>query len=194
MAEVRVLIEGYAKESDRKWSASSSTVLIKDKKVNVIVDPGTNRKRLLLALKKERLKPEDIDFVIMTHYHIDHNFLAAMFSKAKILDNTDIYFNDKSTGHDGYVPRTGIKIISTPGHAKEHCSVAVKMDKGTIVVAGDVFWWRDNEKQDTNYQALLNKEDPYVKDQEKLLESRKNILEIADFIIPGHGKMFKVKK
>jgi glyoxylase-like metal-dependent hydrolase (beta-lactamase superfamily II) len=28
----------------------------------------------------------------------------------------------------------------------------------------------------------------------KLQESRKKILEMADWIIPGHGKIFKVKK
>jgi hypothetical protein len=27
----------------------------------------------------------------------------------------------------------------------------------------------------------------------KLIESRKKLLEIADFIIPGHGKIFGVK-
>ena len=29
---------------------------------------------------------------------------------------------------------------------------------------------------------------------EKLIESRKKLLENADYIIPGHGKMFKVKR
>lgn len=28
---------------------------------------------------------------------------------------------------------------------------------------------------------------------QKLIASREKILEIADYIIPGHGKMFKVK-
>jgi glyoxylase-like metal-dependent hydrolase (beta-lactamase superfamily II) len=40
----------------------------------------------------------------------------------------------------------------------------------------------------------MNHRDPYVKDKEKLKESRKKILEIADYVIPGHGKMFKVEK
>jgi len=37
-------------------------------------------------------------------------------------------------------------------------------------------------------------EDEFATDIEKLKESRKKVLEIADWIIPGHGKMFKVNK
>ena len=33
-----------------------------------------------------------------------------------------------------------------------------------------------------------------ARDEKALQESRKKILEIADYIIPGHGKMFKVEK
>jgi hypothetical protein len=33
-----------------------------------------------------------------------------------------------------------------------------------------------------------------MSDEKALKESRKKILEIADYIIPGHGKMFKVKR
>ena len=40
----------------------------------------------------------------------------------------------------------------------------------------------------------MNKEDDYANDMEKLKESRKKALEIADYIIPGHGKKFKVEK
>ena len=33
-----------------------------------------------------------------------------------------------------------------------------------------------------------------MKNRKQLLTSRKKVLEIADYIIPGHGKMFKVKR
>jgi len=41
---------------------------------------------------------------------------------------------------------------------------------------------------------LLEHKDPYVKDARALEESREKILNLADYIIPGHGEMFKVKK
>jgi hypothetical protein len=48
----------------------------------------------------------------------------------------------------------------------------------------------DSEKQEIN----IEREDqvhPEETDMEKLIESRKKILGIADYIIPGHGKVFK---
>jgi len=76
-----------------------------------------------------------------------------------------------------------------------HCSVLVPTeDFGKIVIAGDIFWWRDNEKQKTDKESLINHKDPYVKNEEALINSRKKVLDIADYIIPGHGKMFKVEK
>jgi len=63
-----------------------------------------------------------------------------------------------------------------------------------VAIVSDVFWWSDEEEQKTDKESLMNHEDPYVKNKEELMKSRKKVLEIADYIIPGHGKMFKVKK
>ncbi|PJE69556.1 MAG: hypothetical protein COU98_01320, partial [Candidatus Staskawiczbacteria bacterium CG10_big_fil_rev_8_21_14_0_10_38_10] len=82
-----------------------------------------------------------------------------------------------------------------PGHDQFHCSVLVKTeDLGKVIIAGDVFWWTDEEKQKTDKQSLLKHEDPYVKDEKALKESRERILNLADWVIPGHAGMFKVKR
>lgn len=193
MTEVKVLIEGYAKKKDNEWTACSSVVLIKGT-VNIVVDPGTRRELLLKTLENESLRPENIDYVVITHYHLDHSFLMAIFPNAKLLDNTEMYIDDKISEHEGRIPETNIEIIQTPGHAKEHCSLIVPTEKGKIVIAGDLFWWREDEKQETSADLLIDVKDPYVKDENALRESRKRILKDADYIIPGHGKMFKVKK
>lgn len=196
MAEVKVLIEGYAKEEKGFELASSTTTLIKEKKINIIVDPGMNRELLLKALKKEKLSPEKIDYVILTHYHLDHSLLTGIFENAKVLDNDSSYsFDGKIKNHNGKIPNTDIQIIKTPGHDMFHCSILVKTEElGKIAIVGDVFWWRDDDKQETDKESLINHEDPYMKNKEELINSRKKVLEIADYIIPGHGKMFKVKK
>ena len=75
---------------------------------------------------------------------------------------------------------------------EEHCSLIVEIKKEVYVVAGDVFWWLENEKQEIDINKPDN--DPEHMDIQKLIESRKKILKIADYIIPGHGKMFRVKK
>lgn len=196
MAEVKVLIRGYAYNKDGVEHASSTTTLIKDNGMNVIVDPGMNRGLLLKSLKKENLSLEDVNFVILTHTHIDHCLLAGIFEKAKIIDNSSIYsFEGTIKDHDGKIPGTNVEIINTPGHDQFHCSVLVNDKKlGKVVIAADVFWWPNNEQQKTDTKSLIDRKDPYVKNESQLIESRKKILKIADWIIPGHGEMFKVKK
>ena len=196
MAKIKVLIKGYAKEKDGEEFASSTTTLIQDNNLNVIIDPGMDKEALLGSLAKEGLKTGDINFVIVTHTHLDHSLLAGIFENAKILDNSDIYsFDGKIGGHEGRVPNTDIEIIKTPGHDQFHCSVLVKTeDLGKVIIAGDVFWWADEEEQKTDKQSLLKHEDPYVKDEKALKESRERILNLADWVIPGHAGMFKVKR
>ncbi|MCW1949579.1 MAG: MBL fold metallo-hydrolase [Candidatus Shapirobacteria bacterium] len=193
MNKVKVLIEGYAKIYDDFEDVSPSVVLIENEKHKIIIDPGFNRDNLLKILDKEGLKTENIDVVFLTHYHMDHSLLAGMFEKAIFMDNGDQY------SQNGIIKRQedkmlgeGIEIIQTPGHDPFHCSVVVDTeDMGKIVIAGDIFWWVDGEEPKKDFESLINLEDPYVKDENALKESRKKILEIVDWIIPGHGKMFK---
>ena len=196
MVKVKILVKGYVKKINGKEFASSTAVLVQDKNFKIVADPGMDRKALLNALKKEKLKPSDINFVILTHTHLDHCLLAGIFEKAKILDSDDIFsFNGQIIKHKYKIPGTDIKIIKTPGHDQFHCSVLVTTkDLGKIIIAGDVFWWTAEEEQKIDKQSLLEHQDPYVKDKRALRESREKILELADYIIPGHGEMFKVRK
>ena len=192
MTEIKVLIEGYAREIKDGWIANSTVVLIKSNEKNIIVDPGFDRKKLLEALKKEKLKTSDINYVFLTHGHTDHSLLAGIFENASIIDELYIYKEEAIINHNGFISDIGLRIIRTPGHKEDHCSLIVEVEKEIYVVAGDVFWWTDDEKQEID----INKPDNDLEHMniQKLIESRKKILKIADYIIPGHGKMFKVKK
>jgi glyoxylase-like metal-dependent hydrolase (beta-lactamase superfamily II) len=192
MNKVKVLIEGYAKEIQGGWLASSTTTLIRSENIKIIVDPGTNRELLLNKLATEDLNPGDINVVFMTHYHPDHNLLTGIFERAQIVDDTMIYEKDKQWEHDGKIPKTDIVILKTPGHEQFHGSLLVNTREGNIIVAGDLFWWASNENVVTDEKSLLEHKDPFEKNHKDLIESRKKILTIADYIIPGHGKMFKV--
>lgn len=135
------------------------------------------------------MTPDDIDYVVITHTHLDHCLLAGIFTKAKIIDDDSIYYFDgKIVEHNKTVPKTKIKIIYTPGHDQFHCAVLVKTKEyGRVALTADLFWWPDNKKQLTNYKSLLNLSDSYLKDEKALVKSREKILKIADYIIPGHG-------
>ncbi|PIR06763.1 MAG: hypothetical protein COV55_02205 [Candidatus Komeilibacteria bacterium CG11_big_fil_rev_8_21_14_0_20_36_20] len=195
MNKIKVLIEGYIREEDEDEYASSSVTLIRDHDLKILIDVGLDKQLLLNALDKEGLKPKDINFVVLTHTHLDHCLLAALFDNAKILDNSNIYtFSGKISPHDSKIPGTNIEIISTPGHDQFHCAVLVNTEEfGKVAICADLFWWPDNTKQKTDYTSLLNLDDPYLKDQEALYKSREKILKIAAYIVPGHGKPFKIK-
>jgi len=193
MAKVKVLVEGYARKSGNSYEATCSTVLIEDAGKRIIVDPGCNEALLLSALKKEGLSPNDIDLIFLSHYHVDHILNIRLFPGKDVLDGNTIYRGDKELFFEGKIPGTNIEIIETPGHTHEHATLLVKTEKGVIAVAEDLWWWEDG-KQKTDKKTLLSLKDLYAKDKKALLKSRKLILKKADFIIPGHGKMFKVEK
>jgi len=195
MAELKVLIEGYAKKLKKGWVASSTACLITTENKKIVTDPGCNRKKLIEALAKEGLTTDDIDYVFLSHCHPDHILLAGIFENAKFItfDTNLMYDKDLMLEFDKHALGKDIEIIETPGHVLEHLSLIINTPNGKIAVAGDVIWWVDGEKQVFD---INQKDHSQAKgmDMDKLIESRKRILEIADYIIPGHGKMFKVKK
>lgn len=195
MAKIKILVEGYAHRRKKGHPASPSSVLVFDGNTKILIDPGTNAKALLGALRKERIKPADIDIVFLTHYHLDHLLNIRLFPANDIYDGDTISRGDKIIDYSGgKLPKTNIRVIKTPGHAHEHCSLLVQTAKGRVAVAGDVFWWWSDQKQKTDKKSLLKLKDPFVKNKLALLQSRKKLLALADYIIPGHGKMFKVEK
>jgi len=195
MTEVKILIQGYIKETKNVDYVTCTTALIIDNDVKIIVDPGMHKKKLINALKKEGLKTDDIDYVVLTHNHIDHFLLAGIFENAKVSDGECFYsFDGKITKHGNTIPNTNIKIISTPGHDTFHYSLIAKTKEGIVGIVSDLWWWTDDEEQKTDYKSLINKKDIYVTNKKELVKSRKKILKLADYIIPGHGKMFEVKK
>jgi glyoxylase-like metal-dependent hydrolase (beta-lactamase superfamily II) len=188
MAEVKVLVEGYTNAdsvSDSGEERSCPTIsLVREGDIVIIVDPGVleNQKILVDALKKEGLKVDDINTVFLTHSHIDHYRNLGMFPNAKILEFYGLWH--KNTVEDWKEQfANNIKIIKTPGHNDTSLTLLVKTEKGIVAIVGDVFW-KEN----------FPEKDPYASDLEKLSESRKKVLALADFIIPGHGKMFQVEK
>jgi len=223
MNTIDIVIEGYATVTDTGWVASGTTTLIthstsvilsnaKDLKdssakpqndnreiatdsssprndvIRILVDPGANRELLLEKLDERGLTVDNIDYVFLTHLHIDHSLLMGIFPKAKIINYEAITEGDKGSLIEKTIPGTDVEIIKTPGHEYAGASLLVRTKEGIVAVVGDVFWFEGKE------QSLdINKPDDFATDFPILIESRKKILDLADLIIPGHGKMMKVK-
>jgi len=188
MAEIKILIPGYTSadsaEAGEEEKSCATITLVKDKDIIMVVDPGIleNQQMLIGALEKEGLGINDVNFVCLTHSHIDHFRNIGMFPEAKTLEFYGVW--NKNTVEDWNEQFTeDIKIIKTPGHNQTSITLLVKTDKGTIAICGDVFW-KEN----------LPEIDEYADEPEKLKKSREKIIKLADYIIPGHADIYEVKK
>ena len=191
MNTIEILIEGYAQIKEKGWEASGTTCLIStDSGMKIITDPGANRDLLLERLSGKGLTVGDIQMVFLTHHHLDHAMNAGIFPNAKVVDAEAIYTQDKAEEGVAMLPDTDITILPTPGHEAGHGILVVPTSQGTVVVAGDNFWWTADEEQVLD----LEKKDDFAEDMSVLIESRKKVLELADWVVPGHGKVFEVKK
>ncbi|KAK6645460.1 hypothetical protein RUM43_001737 [Polyplax serrata] len=191
--EVFVLHEGYSKITESGMIANCTCTLIKGTK-NIIVDTMTpwDREFILEKILSHGLKPEDVNFVVSTHGHSDHCgnnnlFLDAVHIVGYSISYKNFYEDFSFETQGDYKIDEYVRIIPTPGHTLAHVSVAVVTSKNeTIVVAGDLFENKDDLNDETIWKNAGSENET---EQEK---SRKKILKIADYIIPGHGEMFKV--
>jgi len=193
LATVKVLLRGYFKWlglGKEEFKASSTVTLIQDNGINILVDTGGGEveKKLIQTLKKQGLDPKDINYVILTHHHLDHTANKHLFKNAIITDWLTSYKKNKfvvdydilTKGRNIITPNVSIK--STPGHAMDEGSVIVVTEKGIVAIAGDLFF---NDQSERNI---------FIHDKKDFEKSRQEILKLADYIVPGHGGIFEVKK
>lgn len=188
MAEVKVLIEGYTTADSKAGGGEEKTCptvsLVKDKNIIMVVDPGVleSQQMLINKLEEHGISASDVNYVCITHSHIDHYRNIGMFPDAKTLEYFGIW--DKNVSNDWWEAFSdNIRVLKTPGHDDTSITLIVKTEQGQVAVCGDVFWKE-------NYPLI----DAYANNQDKLNESREVVLENADWIVPGHGPMYKVDK
>jgi glyoxylase-like metal-dependent hydrolase (beta-lactamase superfamily II) len=173
--------------------ASSTITLVSSKEHNLIVDTGVpgDGKVIFSGLKESGLSPEDIDLVINTHLHGDHMGNNALFKRARFIAHANEFpakLKNVLVIEGDYELSENIKIIETPGHTQGSISVVVKDQKNskTYVIAGDALPIKDNYLQwvppGINYNPKI------------ALASMKRIVNLADFVIPGHGEIFAIGK
>lgn len=191
--EVIILKIGYTRwTSPVQQRADGSITLVKGPK-NVIIDTGGpwNKEEIPVWLTGEGLTPRHIDFVVCTHGHSDHVGNINLFPSATLILSHDICQGDLYTVHDfaGGQPfkiDDEIDVIPTPGHAGQDISVIVRTDSGIHAVVGDLF----ESEGDRDDESLWRSTSEFPEQQEA---SRRSVLDLADFIVPGHGHMFRVQ-
>lgn len=118
------------------------------------------KQRIVPQLSRIGVKPEDVTFVGLSHYHFDHIGQAADFPGAKLLIGKKDYAvakdwppaqrrlapwirggskveeieGDKDVFGDGRV-----MILSLPGHTEGHQGLLVRLASGPVLLSGDTY-------------------------------------------------------
>lgn len=165
---------------------TSAVSLVQSDGKNILIDCGSRGAFPLLKekLSEYNITPNDIDILILTHFHLDHAFNMALFQNAQIIGWSHKW---EKTGTlriqnlQDLEIATGVNIFPTPGHAEEHLAVEITNDKGEkIIIAGDAI---DKHYVDTKE---INR---FAYDKKLYQESADEIIRRANYIIPGHGEI-----
>lgn len=163
----------------------------------IVVDPGQEPEQLVLTLRNRTgLMPEDVDFVLLTHFHADHRVGVDAFPQARwVMAESEVEALRRSVPADDPAQRVlaevepadevlgkGATLFPTPGHTPGHHSLLLETEEATVVIAGDAVMTRDFF---TARDFYFNTQDPG-----QAVETIEHIARIADVIVPGHDQSF----
>jgi len=218
----------YLRDMGKKMDFPTWGVLLQGQGKNILVDLGIYdpvwaSKNILscvreeiddpaVALKKAAgIRPEEIDYIILTHLHWDHiGESFKPFTKARFVvqeKEWDYMFHPVSfqkwaytsslkvcldpeidpfrwyfvSGWVEFLP--GLKLIPTPGHTPGHQAILVKTEEGRVIVAGDAVNMIEN--------LQLNVPSGVATDGETYMASMELIKRFGDSVIGGHELSIK---
>lgn len=191
LAKVHVIQPGYAIWNKKmKTQKADGTISLVMSHENIIVDTGLPKDKttILNSLTKFELKPEDISYVICTHGDADHISNNNLFPRAKLIVGFDIYDGDVASFFQNSLKiDSNVTVVSMTGHDDRSIGVNVATEAGLIVITGDLFEYEGDYREISNWVA-------FSKEPKQHIRNRAKVWEMADYIVPGHGKMFKVDK
>ena len=168
--------------------AHSTSTLIRADGRNIVVDTSTPYMwpAVKTSFKQIGIFPEDVDTVVLTHAHGDHAGNLKRYKKAKVLihSGSDVAIEGAEViDADEYEICPGVRMVHTPGHCPEECSVFVEADRH-YAIAGDTVPLQDNLRE--------GKPPAINTDRDLAMESMRRVEMFADVVVPGHGAPFLV--
>lgn len=163
---------------------TGSVTLIQSGANNILVDVGGRGQleKIRNKLSERGLTIENINLIVLTHFHLDHAFNIAVFPKARVIGWSHEWGDGETfrfKNIQGHEIADGVSLLTTPGHTPEHLSVVVKTDNGRkTVISGDAI---------NQHYLDTKKISAYFFDEGLYKKSADSLLEIADEFIMGHG-------
>ncbi len=178
MAQLDILFTGYVGER-----VAGTVSLVRTGNLVVVVDPGMvpERSAILDPLAALAVSPDAVTDVVLSHHHPDHTMHIALFPNVRVHDHWAVYERDVWTSRpaEGVHLAPDVWLLETPGHTPQDITTMVATDDG--VAALTHLWWHERAESD-----------PRAWDLGELHAHRARILELADRIVPGHGRPFAV--
>ena len=174
----------------------ATTSLVRSGDAVIVVDPGWPAEVLEAVLfYRAGLRPEAVTHVFLTHLDPAHVRGIAAFAEARwmayaeelvyarseLVDDPEVaaIVSRLTEAPEKIAP--GVDIFPTPGHSPGHTSLMVNTAVQTTILAGDAVLTRDHlEHGDLG---------PTVFDRDQAGESFRELLEVADFLVPGHDNI-----
>lgn len=211
LTKVKVLLQGFPGKTNRGLLGFCNITLIKSTKL-MLFDTGhfSDRQLLISALEQERIHPENIEIVVLSHLHYDHCINVELFKKAAVVvskKELEYALSDKpEKAGDLYVSKCtaellknrdmieaeenlklseNVHVIETPGHTPGGISLLVDEGKKTVITGDAVknAWEFKNNISETFYG-----------EKSDVIDSINKIKTLADIVIPGHDRLFSYDK
>ena len=208
--KVDVLFQGFPGRMTRGYMSWSSVVYVETRGVKILFDTGgmVERNELPKRFKEHGLNMEDIDMVVLSHFHYDHVMNIDYFfgKKPKILLHQAECEWVKSDPDDWPTPKylfpilteknqfemikgepeiaPGVQAILTPGHTPGCISLVLRdNDMPVTILAADAV---------KNMAELATGEVGMSHNNDISSTSIKRVRELAEVVIPGHDRTLKI--
>jgi len=195
--EVIVLVPGFVGAIQGQRYPAGGTVTLLKGNPNVVVDTGDvwQRAQIVAALAEHGTAADDVRWVVNTHGHLDHVGNNNLFPAATFVLDGDLardgsyWMHDFSRGPLSIPARSGddaISVMLTPGHTDHDLSVIARAAIGVVAVVGDLFEHAADE--------VGGVWERWSRDVARQRKSRAAVRAMADYIVPGHGGIFRVER